>query len=323
MKNLLIKSLGSFLWISLICLILGACQNEDVDQLTSKEQSEKAAKENSQAVAVTEEVMDITDGIWSSRGFSGGRTAGGDDGEGDHDDDDDDGDDDDKEDHHGDGDHDSRGCKPSISGSFNLDRSHEDSLIYTGTFVVDFGDGSSCEDSTHIRKGKVIDSVTFIISFKDSIYFTSTETITFEGFYKDSVQVDGTFIIKSSTGNPTTVEAQGAKITYGDGTFFSWDGTLTFVYEKKGSRHCKGKTMKITDGSITGTTRTGVDFTATITNEIIFKRGCFGKRFFVPVSGTVEVTTEGVTSTIDFGDGSCDKDFTITAAGVLTAHTFS
>lgn len=331
MKKLLVKSLGSFLWISLISLILGACQNEDVDPLTSKEQSEKAAKDNSQIVAVTEEVMDITDGIWSSRDFSGGRTAGGDhgdddnEGDGDNEDQHGDGDhnDDDNEDHHGDGDHDSRGCKPSVSGSFNLDRSHPDSLIYTGTFIVDFGDGSTCEDSTHIRKGKVIDSVMLIISYKDSITFTSTETITFEGFYKDSVQVDGTFIIKASTGNPTTVEALGTKITYADGTSFSWDGTLTYVYEKKGSRHCKGKTMKITEGSITGTTRSGTDFTATIIKEIIYKRGCFGKRSFVPVSGTVEVTTQGVTSATDYGDGSCDKKYTITTAGVLTEHSFS
>jgi len=312
MKQFPVKALGSFLWISLIFMILTCCQNEDVDQLTSKEQSEKAAEDNSQIVALTEEVMDVTDGIWSSLDFSAGRTARGDDGDDDHEDNDD-----------NEGHHDSRGCKPSISGSFNLDHSHPDSLIYTGTFIIDFGDGSSCKDSTYIRKGSVIDSVTMILSYKDGFHFTSNETISFEGFYKDSVQLDGTFIISASKGNPTTVEAQGAKITYADGTFFSWDGSLTYDYEKKGSRHRKGKTMKITEGSLTGTTRSGADFTATIIKEIIFKRGCFGKGFFVPVSGTVEVTSQGVTSTIDYGDGSCDKDYGITTAGILTEHTFS
>ncbi|HMG88448.1 MAG TPA: hypothetical protein VK589_00260 [Chryseolinea sp.] len=319
MKKSTKKFIGSLAWIALFVVILGACQNDDVNPLTTKENASLSARDNSQIVAATEEVMDITDGIFVSRGFSGGRTADGGPGHDGHDDEDDD----DQGDDHGDKHHDSRGCKPSISGSFNLDRSHQDSLIYTGTFIVDYGDGLTCPDSAHVRKGKVMDSITFIVSFKDSITFTSTETVTFEGFTKDSTSIDGKFIIKSSTGNPTTVEAQGAQITYADGTSFSWDGTLTFAYEKKGSRHCKGNIMKITDGSIEGTTRSGAEFTATITKEIVFKRGCNGKRFFVPVSGTVDITTGGVTSTLDYGDGSCDKDFTITTAGETIDHSFS
>ena len=304
MKDSMEKLFRSFLWIGVFAVVLGACVNDDVNPLTTSENAGLAAKENSQIVAVTEEVMDITDGIFVSRGMTGGRTDGGPG----HDEDD-----------HSD----SLGCKPSISGSFHLDRSHPDSLIYTGTFVVDYGYVATCADSANSRRGKVMDSITIIISFGDSITFTSTEKITFEGFYKDSTQLDGKFIIKSSTGNPTTVKAQDAMITYADGTSFGWDGTLTFVYEKDGSRHCEGKTMKITGGSIQGTTREGAEFTTTIIKEIVFKRGCNGRRSFVPVSGTVEVITGGVSSTIDYGDGSCDKDFTITTAGVTTEHSHS
>jgi hypothetical protein len=315
MKNSMEKLFRSFLWIGIFAVVLAACVNDDVNPLTTSENAGLAAKENSQIVAVTEDVMDITDGIFVSRGMTGGRTAGGPG----HD-----GHDDDEDDHDGDDDHiDSLGCKPSISGSFHLDRSHSDSLIYTGTFVVDYGYVATCADSINSRRGKVMDSITLIISFGDSIKFTSTETITFEGFYKDSTQLDGTFIIKSSTGNPTTVEAQDAMITYADGTSFSWDGTLTFVYEKDGSRHCEGKTMKITEGSIEGTTREGAVFATTIIKEIVFKRGCHGRHSSVPVSGTVEVVTAGVSSTIDYGDGSCDKDFTITTAGITTEHSQS
>ena len=83
----------------------------------------------------------------------------------------------------------------------------------------------------------------------------------------------------------------------------------------------RGSTMKITEGSIEGTTREGAEFTTTIIKEIVFKRGCNGRHAFVPVSGTVDVVTGGVSSTIDYGDGSCDKDFTITTAGVTTEHS--
>lgn len=307
--------------MGLILVLFGACQDDGIDPKTAQQNAGAAAKQNSQIVAVTEEVMDITEGIFVSRGFTGGRvgeSGPGHDGDGEHDDDDDN----DKDKDHGDKHHDSRGCLPSISGSFNLDRSHKDSLIYTGVFVVDYGDGSSCPDSAHVRKGKVIDSIAFIVTFKDTIKFTSTETITFDGFWKDSTQLDGEFIIKASTGNPTTVEAVGAKITYADGTSFSWDGTLTFVYEKKGSRHCKGSVKKITEGHIEGTTRDGAEFSATVVEEVVLKR-CHGKKAFVPVSGVVEVTSGGATSTLDFGDGSCDKKFTTTTAGETVEHEFS
>lgn len=314
MKRLNKKFFESLICVGLFLVFLGACQTDDVSPLTAKQNAGVAAEDNSQIVAVTDEVMDITDGIFVSRGFTGGRV--GESGPG-HDGNDDDQGEDENGEHH-----DSRGCKPSISGSFNLDRSHRDSLIYTGVFVVDYGNGSTCPDSAHVRKGKVIDSIAFIVSFKDSLRFTSKETITFDGFWKDSTQLDGKFIISASTGNPTTAEAIGAKITYADGTSFSWDGSLTFVYEKKGSRYCKGSVKTITEGHIEGMTREGAPFTATVVEDVVLKR-CNGKRAFVPVSGVVDVTTGGVTSTLDFGDGSCDKKFTVTTAGETTDHSLS
>jgi hypothetical protein len=310
MKTRRLQSLRSILWIGFFSIIIGACQNEDVLSLKSKEQAARAANENSQVVAVTQEVLDVTDVILTSKNFPGGRVASGGDPDGDNEDSDD----------YESYDDEWKGCKPSVSGSFNVDRSFKDSLIYTGVFTIDYGDGSTC-NAKHLRKGKVIDSIKVAIGFKNSFSFKSTETITFQGFYRDTIQLDGKFIVRSASGEPTTVEAQDAKITYPDATTFTWEGILTLEYKKKGTRHCTGGTMKITEGTLTGTTRSGDDFTATITEEIVFKR-CFGKRSFLPVSGAMDVTTNGVTSTIDFGDGACDKKYTITTGGNTTDHTF-
>ena len=304
MKKALFKSIKSTAIIGFFILTIWACQNDDTVDFSSKTQSSTTAEDNAKIVAATEDVMNITANAFTSQGLTSGRMAGNHDGD----------------DNDNNSDEDSDGCKPSVSGSFNLDRTHLDSLIYSGTFTIDFGDGSTCADSCHVRKGKVIDTFTIIVSFKDSITFSSTETISFEGFWKDSTQLDGTFVIKSSTGQPTTVETKNAKITYADGTSFSWSGTLSYAYDKKGSRHCKGSFKKVT-GSLSGVTRSGAPFTATITKELIYKRGCFGKHSFIPVSGTVDVTTSAITSIIDYGDGRCDKDFTVTTAGIITEHT--
>jgi len=297
----------SALWAGIFLLLFGACQQDEVGPQDAKQVSAASAKDNHNALAITEDVMNITDAAMASKGFFGGRIEGG--GHGHNDGDDDHGDNDD-------GDDDRDQCRPSISGTFNIDRTHQDSLIFTGSLIIDYGDGATC-DSAHVRKGKIIDEFRMVVSFGDSITFSSTETITFEGFFKDSTQLDGKFTITSSTGNPTTVEAQDAVLTYPDGTTFSWEGTLSYTYEKHGNRHCKGKLMKVT-GSISGTTREGFDFTAEITEEIVLRR-CNHQQF-APISGVVEITVAGVTSTIDYGDGECDKKYTVTTAGVSVEH---
>ncbi len=256
----------------------------------------------------TQAVMSITAGAMGQKGVLGGRTMDGDQpGEGD-------------QPEEGDNDEDETGCKPSIKSAFSLDTSHTDSLIYSGSITIDYGDGSTCTDSTHRRTGKITDTYLYVVSFKDSITFSSTETITFDAFHKDTVQVDGTVIIKSSSNAPTTVEWKDAKITYADGSSTTWSGTLTYHYEKGMGRHWIGKTIKIT-GSLTGTNRKGLAFTATITKEIVYQFGCFNKPKFIPVSGSVEVVVGGVTSTIDYGDGTCHKGLTIETDGEKDEHS--
>jgi len=302
MKQKVLKSIISF---CIVAITIWACQKESIVSIPQTAQAKTtqaklAAQDQSQMIAATQTVMSITSGGFGQKGMSGGRIA---DGNNNEEDDDELG-----------------GCKPSIKRTSALDTSHKDSLIYSGTITIDYGNGSNCSDSTHLRKGKITDAFVYIISFKDSLQFSSSETITFDGFHKDTVQVDGTIIIKSSSAGPTTVEAKDAKITYKDGTSASWHGTLTYHYEKGEDRHWRGSTIRVT-GSLSGTTRSGLDFTATITKEIVYQYGCFGKHKFTPVSGTVDVVTGGVTSTVDYGDGTCHTTFTITTGGVVTTQT--
>lgn len=301
------------IWIAFYALFMWACQKDNIEKRATPAQAAEATLDNTQLVAATQSVMSITGGALAQKGIMGGRTMGDDHGDGEHEDGD-----------HGDGKHedddDETGCRPSIKGTYSLDTTHPDSLIYSGTIIIDYGDGSTCTDSTHLRTGKILDTYLYIISFKDSIRFSSTETITFEAFHQDTIQVDGTIIIKSSSRKSTVVELQDVKITYEDGTFASWNGTLTYQYEKGKGRHWRGKTIKVT-GSLTGSTRAGLDFKATITKEIVYKYGCFRKHKFTPVSGTVEVVVGGVTSTLDYGDGTCHKHCTITTAGNTSEHS--
>lgn len=305
MKEVL-KPLKNLKWIALFSVILWACQ-DDSERISPEEatqQSGTTARDNAEIIAATQGAMEITADVFEDEGISNGRagsssTSG--------------------RIQHG-GHRDEEGCLPSISGSFDLDRSHSDSLIYSGTLIIDYGDGSTC-DSTNVRKGKITDEFTYILTWGDSVTFTSTETFTFEGFVRDSVQLDGTFIVKKTNRQSKTVEAQNVKITYPDGTSVTWSGTLNFAYEHGEKCKWKDNTIHVT-GSITGTNREGIDFSLVITEELVFKYKCNGRHKFHPVSGVVEVTVGGVLSTIDFGDGSCDKKFTVTSNGETQEFEF-
>lgn len=300
-----LKSIKKPLTAMLLGMALWACQDasETISTEQAKVQSTTTVRDHATIVAETQGAMEITSGIFDDEGFSDGRVSSSGRIEGgDH--------------HH----EDDAGCRPNISGSFDLDRSHEDSLIYTGTLVIDYGDGENC-DSEHVRKGKITDTFTCILTWGDSITFTSTETITFEGFVRDSVQLDGTFVVTKVNHKSKTVEIQNATISYPDGTSVSWSGELNFTYERGEDCRWKDNTIRLS-GSISGTNRDGVAFSFETTEDLVFKYGCNKHHKFRPVSGIVEVTIGGIISTVDFGDGTCDNSFTVTTNGETSEHEF-
>jgi hypothetical protein len=273
--------------IALALLMAWSCKDDDQNLSPEeiKAQSNASAQDNAQMVAASQDVLDITSGAFADQGVTSARESNG-------------------------GRLETNGCKPSVSGSFNLDNSHADSLIYSGSLTVDYGDGSSCSDSTK-QTGKIVDTFTYTLSTKNGIRYTSSENISFQGYKKDTVALDGTFIVKSSTQQPTTLESQNAKLTYADGTAASWSGLLTFTYDKGDSRDWKDNSVNVT-GSLSGTSREGAGFTAAITKEIEYSYKCLkNKHKAFPVSGIIQVTTNGTLSTIDYGDGKCDKKYTI------------
>jgi len=295
MKKTWVSVMGQTAFIAIALLTASSCKDDDpnLSPEQAKEQSKTTAEDNAQMIATSQEVLDITAGAFAEQGVTSGRKL-------------------------SEGRMEMGGCRPSVSGSFNFDNSHPDSLIYSGTLTIEYGDGSSCPDSVKRHTGKIVDTFLYTLSTKNGIRFTSSEKISFQGYRKDTIALDGTFIVKSATKQPTTFESQNAKITYPDGTAASWNGMLTFTYDKGESRDWEDNSVNVT-GSLSGTSREGASFTADITKAIQYTNDCFeGRHKSFPVSGTINVTTNGTLSTIDYGDGSCDKKYTILTDGETT-----
>lgn len=283
------KSLAVFTAI----LIMASCSDELVPKkLSSTQQAELAAHDNAEMMIAIQETLDITAGAMEDKGVAEGRVKKG-------------------------GSHDNYGCAPSINLTLNIDRNHPDSLIYSGSIIINYGDGSSCS-STDKRTGKITDEFKISISTKNKVSFVSKEKITYENFNKGNTSYDGVFTVATSNLKKTTVTSTGMTLGYDDGTAASWTGTLNFAYEdvlkKKGE-------LKIT-GNISGTSRQGMPFTATITDDLLFKQGCLGLTKQIPVSGKLTITTNGSTANVDYGSGNCDKSYTVTVDGDTETYTF-
>jgi hypothetical protein len=265
-------------------------------QESTKAQTEMSAHDNSQMIAIAQDAMDVTGtalagkGISNARYSSNQRTADNEAG---------------------------MDCAPSISGTFSVDRSNKDSVIYSGSLTIDFGTGVYCKDSTEVRKGKLIDTFKLVVR-TDTMSYVLTESVTFQGYQKDTVTVDGTFTSVTKSNVMSTLTIKNAKITYASGKSVSWSGSLTNQYIHDGSNEMHQESRSVT-GSISGTDRQGAAFSATITKAILFKYSCSKD---IPVQGTIDLMVGSTSSTIDFGSGTCDKEYTITTGGKTTTYTF-
>jgi hypothetical protein len=311
MKSLFSIRLGQIVWFAVFFGMMWSCQPENTNsamkQVQLQKQANTTAQNNSLIVATTQDVVNITSSAMTGNGFIGGRVVPGG-----------------RVQEHGTGE-----CRPIITGNFKIDTSHPDTVMYSGRFTVDFGDGSGCSDSTELRKGKIIDAFLLVASTHRDGFYSLTDSMTFEGFQKDTVKVDGLFVRKVSKSRTFTVDITGAKLTYPDGTSMTWDGSLhtqlgplvptTVPMPADSMAHGTEHSFEwAVTGYIQGTTREGISFKDEITKELIYESSCSPR---IPVSGTITMTIGGAVSIVDYGDGTCDFKYTITADGITTEYT--
>lgn len=185
------------------------------------------------------------------------------------------------------------------------------------TIIIDYGDG--CEDKRgRIRKGIII------ITYTDNrLVPGAVQTITFNEFYVDGKKIEGVRTrenISTSFDEPLKykITLTNGKVTWEDGTFATREAEWTRT-RIRAANPVNDEIIK--EGHASGVTRRGKKYTVEITKPIVWKRGCLpALRVFIPVEGIKVRTVGDVTITIDYGDGSCDNEFSITKDGVTIKH---
>jgi hypothetical protein len=191
-----------------------------------------------------------------------------------------------------------------------------------GVIVVDFGDGCTDDQGT-IRKG------TIRISFEGRRFRPeSVMAITFHDYEVNGIILRGTRTLTNLTAS--TVENPVFKIQIANGSI-SWpDGSMATriqCYERTWNRNVlldaadDALIVKTCTGVIEAAlamNRRGVDYQVLIDEPLVYKRGCG-----VAVSGIKRIveTGSGKQILIDYGNGECDTEFTITVNGNI--HTIT
>ncbi len=271
------RTINQLVLAALMTAVLLACGEENltVNQSDASEIVESEADMD----AIFEDIDDISSiSLESTDSNSGGRVA-----EGDLDDD--------------------RICE----GVFSYEGTREE-----GTVTLDFGDG--CIDAKgNVRKGKIT------IAHTGSYFFPGSITVvTFIDYSINDIAVEGVRTIEniSSDDRDTltfSVMLEGGKVTWTDGSFASrevdhirvWERALNPINDRI-----------LVSGNASGTTRRGVTYASAIAEDLVFVRNCRrSRRAGLPVDGVNVITTTNKVITLDFGDGECDNEVTITVNG--------
>ncbi len=193
------------------------------------------------------------------------------------------------------------------------------------TTTIDFGSSAcQCMDGRY-RQGKII-----VIHHGKFTIPQSFRSVSFSNYFvgKDPAQmhqIEGvhtvTFNGKNTAGNFNwTIDAQNMKITRPDGKYHTWTSTRNreWIQGSNTPFNWTDDVFLIT-GSASGTNVNGNSYSANITTALRRELGC---HWFV--SGTVEITPQNKpTRTVDYGNGTCDNQATVTIGNntyTITLH---
>ncbi len=184
--------------------------------------------------------------------------------------------------------------------------------------TLDFGTGCVGNDGK-TRAGKIV------IDYTQRLWRPgATMTVTLDSFYVDSLHIEGTKThtnLATSFNDPITLNTTlvGGQITWPDGT----SATRTFDRTRTWNRAPNPAMDElIITGTASGTRRNGVNFTTTILTPKVYRRACRAQGIHIAAEGVVEIQRTGKpTVTVDYGNGSCDTDITLTVNGQSTTIT--
>lgn len=193
--------------------------------------------------------------------------------------------------------------------------------IATKTLTIDFGTTNVVCSDGRKRRGKIF------IQFTEGEPRTPAHTVVIsqENYAVNDIKVEGTRtdvvrntinLAAGTVSSNRVITINNRKLTFTDNTTFTETGGYTFVITASISSNLQFSNLQYTAiGSVNGKNRQNVNYTATIANPIIAKGSCNNLLF--PIQGNFDVNVVGLADkvVIDYGNGACDRSYTISYRG--------
>lgn len=178
---------------------------------------------------------------------------------------------------------------------------------FPNTLTIDYGTNGVTGPHGHVRKGKLVIDYSAPMNTSGAV-----RTLNHVDFFIDDVEIGGTIALTNQGMNASgdlvfLRVVLDRSLTFPSGKISSWTASqiLTQV-EGVGTDQRLDDVWSIT-GSATGSNRDGKSFSLNTTEALLYPTTC---RWIV--DGVIEVVVAGETISIDYGDGSCNNDATIT-----------
>lgn len=176
------------------------------------------------------------------------------------------------------------------------------------SITIDFGTVNCTGVDGRNRRGKVL--IIYTGRYRD---VGSVHTITFDNYFVNDNQVLGTKTVTNMGPDANghtyfTVEVEGRIIRADNSGEIVWESSRVRTWVEGEATTVFSDDVYLVTGTATGTNANNVTFNTEITEGLRFEGDC---RYIT--AGVAEVTPVGrQTRTIDFGDGTCDNEATVT-----------
>ncbi|MAM29468.1 MAG: hypothetical protein CMC13_10650 [Flavobacteriaceae bacterium] len=179
----------------------------------------------------------------------------------------------------------------------------------TGTILLDFGDVCTLNNGASVS-GKIN------LAYEAIVDNSRTINYTFENFTYNSNGVEGggdiVRTLANANGNPASTVNETITVSFPSSTVTATREGLRVAewVEGVGSGTWVDNVYHITGNWIT-TFSNGFERTGIVTQTLVRRLDCF-----YLVEGELEIAQDGLTGSLDFGDGTCDNDAVFTINGI-------
>lgn len=168
---------------------------------------------------------------------------------------------------------------------------------YPKTITIEYDGECTSGFNDVVKSGKIVITLTGHPSEEGS-----QRIVTFEEFTVNGNQIEGTKTITYNGSGQFSCILEDGKIMTSDGEVIVRESTKTRTLVSGGDTEDRKDDVYEVTGTIIGETTDGSSYTKEIIEPLVVSKDCFWI-----TKGVVETTIGDATSTVDFGDGTCDN----------------